>query len=65
VARRLRRILGPSTRIVAVTGYGAEEDRRRSREAGFDDHVVKPMMPETLSRILAALQPEAPLAAPA
>jgi CheY-like chemotaxis protein len=58
VARRLRRILGPSTRIVAVTGYGAEEDRRRSREAGFDDHVVKPMMPETLSRILAALQPE-------
>jgi signal transduction histidine kinase/ActR/RegA family two-component response regulator len=65
VARRLRRIVGPATRIVAVTGYGAEEDRRRSREAGFDDHVVKPMMPETLSRILAELQAPAPHDAPA
>jgi CheY-like chemotaxis protein len=65
VARRLRRLVGPATRIVAVTGYGAEEDRRRSREAGFDEHVVKPMMPETLFRILAQLQAPAPHGAPA
>jgi CheY-like chemotaxis protein len=65
VARRLRRIVGPATHIVAVTGYGAEEDRRRSREAGFDDHVVKPMMPQTLSWILARPRAPAPHDAPA
>src|SRR5690606_15126870 len=31
-----------NTRIVALTGYGTDEDRRRSAEAGFDDHVTKP-----------------------
>ena len=29
--------------IIAVTGYGQEDDRRRSREAGFDHHLVKPI----------------------
>jgi signal transduction histidine kinase/CheY-like chemotaxis protein len=55
VARRLRHMVDPTTRIVAVTGYGAEEDRRRSREAGFDDHLVKPLMPEKLSQVLAGV----------
>ena len=29
--------------LIALTGYGQEEDRRRSREAGFDHHLVKPV----------------------
>ncbi|HUQ28251.1 MAG TPA: ATP-binding protein [Usitatibacter sp.] len=53
VARRLRHLVERATRIVAVTGYGAEEDRRRSREAGFDEHVVKPLMPEKLTELFA------------
>ncbi len=42
------------TTLVALTGYGAEEDRRRSLAAGFDDHLVKPIDFEDLERILAA-----------
>jgi CheY-like chemotaxis protein len=38
---------------VAVTGYGQEEDRRRSREAGFNHHLVKPVSPESLQAVLA------------
>lgn len=53
VARRMRakeELLG--ARLVAVTGYGQEEDRRRSEEAGFHDHVVKPIDLDTLKRLL-------------
>jgi signal transduction histidine kinase/ActR/RegA family two-component response regulator len=53
VARRLR--LDPDLdgiRLVAVTGYGGAEDRRKSREAGFDEHLVKPVDFETLERLL-------------
>ena len=39
--------------LVAVTGYGQEEDRRRSREAGFNHHLVKPVAPEMLHKLLA------------
>ena len=39
-------------RIVALTGWGQESDRERSRDAGMDDHVVKPVSPETLREIL-------------
>ncbi len=39
--------------LVALTGYGAEEDRRRSREAGFDAHLVKPVDLGTLQELLA------------
>jgi signal transduction histidine kinase len=41
--------------LVAVTGWGQEEDRRRSREAGFDAHLTKPVDMAALSRLLAAL----------
>lgn len=51
VARRLRRVLRPESRVIALTGYGSEADRRRSREAGFDEHIVKPMTVEILERI--------------
>jgi hypothetical protein len=39
-------------RIVALTGWGQEIDRTRSREAGFDHHLVKPVDPEELLRVL-------------
>ncbi len=53
VARRLRQSGLPRARMVAMTGYGQDEDRRRSREAGFDLHLVKPVAPDQLYRLLA------------
>jgi CheY-like chemotaxis protein len=54
VARRLR---GPAwdkkPLFIAVTGYGGEEDRRRSLEAGIDLHLEKPVDPDYLRRLLA------------
>jgi PAS domain S-box-containing protein len=44
VARRIRqKTWGKSVVLIAITGYGQEEDRRRSLEAGFDHHMVKPI----------------------
>ena len=40
-------------RLIALTGYGQEEDQRRAREAGFDLHLTKPADPEILQRLLA------------
>jgi two-component system CheB/CheR fusion protein len=54
VARRLR--LDPefeATPLVAVTGYGQEVDRRRSKSAGIDYHLTKPVDPATLQQLLA------------
>jgi signal transduction histidine kinase/ActR/RegA family two-component response regulator len=53
VARRLRAALGHRVTLVALTGYGQSEDRRRTSEAGFDAHLVKPVDPDALSRALA------------
>jgi CheY-like chemotaxis protein len=50
-ARRLRQE-GLGTLLVAVTGFGGVEDRRRATEAGFDTHLVKPVSPEALRRVL-------------
>jgi PAS domain S-box-containing protein len=53
VARRFRaEPEGGSVMLVALTGYGAQEDRARSREAGYDYHLVKPVSPETLQKLL-------------
>jgi CheY-like chemotaxis protein len=53
VARSLRaRPLSPQPMLVALTGYGQADDVRRSREAGFDHHLVKPANPETLTELL-------------
>jgi CheY-like chemotaxis protein len=53
VAARLRRLDGmQDLNIIAVSGYGQDEDRRRSREAGCDGHLVKPVHPDTLLKIL-------------
>jgi signal transduction histidine kinase/DNA-binding response OmpR family regulator len=55
VAKRLRqRELSPRPLLVALTGYGQAEDVRRSREAGFDYHLVKPADPEALTALLAS-----------
>jgi signal transduction histidine kinase len=43
------------TRLVALTGYGQPEDRRRTNEAGFDDHLVKPVDVATLNEALREL----------
>jgi len=53
VARQLRQE-GRSQEVflVALTGYGQEEDRQRSRDAGFDMHLVKPVDPEALQELL-------------
>jgi CheY-like chemotaxis protein len=53
VARRLRDgAAGGPLLLAAVTGYGQEADRNRSRQAGFDMHLVKPVEPEVLRRLL-------------
>jgi two-component system CheB/CheR fusion protein len=39
--------------LVAVTGYGQEEDRRRAQRAGFDHHLTKPVEPPALEALLA------------
>jgi CheY-like chemotaxis protein len=43
VASRLRHELTDPIVIIAITGYGQEEDRRRSREAGIEHHLLKPV----------------------
>ena len=53
VARRLRgRPEFEETLIVALTGWGQEADVARSREAGFDHHLVKPANPEAILELL-------------
>jgi CheY-like chemotaxis protein len=58
VARRLRGRLGAGLRLVALSGYGQPQDRARSSEAGFDEHLVKPVRAADLQRALARLAPD-------
>jgi CheY-like chemotaxis protein len=53
VGRQLRRDLGKSVTLIALTGYSQPTDRRRSTEAGFDAHLVKPASPEEIRDVLA------------
>jgi PAS domain S-box-containing protein len=61
-AVRLRSSAGAGLMLVAVTGWGHAEDRRRSREAGFDAHLVKPLRTSDLQKLFAGLKdlPDAP-----
>jgi len=53
VARRIRdQPWGRRIYLVALTGWGQDGDRRRAAEAGFDAHLVKPVPPEALDRLL-------------
>ena len=57
VCRRIRRPdWGKDVRIIAITGWGQDEDRRRSSAAGFDAHFVKPVSTETLVGLLGDLR---------
>jgi two-component system CheB/CheR fusion protein len=57
-ARRLRELpWGTEVRLIALTGWGQEEDRKKSRAAGFDAHLVKPVDQATLLETLARLPP--------
>jgi PAS domain S-box-containing protein len=53
VARRIRSVPGgKDMMLIALTGYGQSEDKRRAQEAGFDDHLVKPVDPGILERLI-------------
>ncbi len=63
VARRIRaQAWGKRITLVALTGWGQESDRRRSQEAGFDSHLVKPLDLGKLTQLLARLPASAPAA---
>jgi len=52
-ARRIRgETWGKNIVLVAVTGWGQEEDRQRSQEAGFDYHLVKPVKAAAINELL-------------
>jgi phosphotransferase system HPr (HPr) family protein len=60
VASRLRQELDGPFAIIAITGYGQEEDRRRALGAGCDHHFVKPIDHDALLTLLPAANPEPP-----
>lgn len=51
-AREWRRRFGNRARLVALTGYGSAEDRRRSLRSGFDDHLVKPVAANIIQALI-------------
>lgn len=56
VARRIRREpWGEQARLIAITGWGQDDDKRRARDAGFDAHLLKPIRMEALEETLAQL----------
>lgn len=57
LARALRQTpAGATIYLVAVTGWGQQEDRQRSNAAGFDEHLTKPVDPEALTALLTNLR---------
>jgi CheY-like chemotaxis protein len=61
VATRLRRDRNRATpMLVALTGWGTDEDKRKTREGGFDFHVTKPITFEDVDRILSHVRDDAP-----
>jgi PAS domain S-box-containing protein len=59
VAQRVRAMKGKSVLLIATTGYGQPEDRRRALEAGFDAHITKPVSPEQVAALIEACLAEA------
>ncbi len=51
-AREWRKRFGASAKLVALTGYGSPDDRRRTAQAGFDDHLVKPVTVDAVTALL-------------
>jgi len=61
LAGRIRADLGMrDARLIALSGFGTEDDRRRSAQSGFDAHIVKPIDPDTLPGVLAAFGARTP-----
>jgi DNA-binding response OmpR family regulator len=59
--RRIReKAWGRDMVLISLTGLGQEKDRSRSREAGFDEHLIKPVDLATLTRALSAQRPRRP-----
>jgi len=58
VARRIRALGAPQPYMVALTGYGRQEDRDRAAEAGFDTHLVKPVDPSALATLVTRGTPD-------
>jgi CheY-like chemotaxis protein len=57
VAQKMRELPGlADIRLVAVTGYGRSDDRLRARDAGFDDHLTKPVEFAVLDRALTGVR---------
>lgn len=56
VAKRLRAQFGYDISLVALTGYGQDEDRDKASQAGFDEHLVKPVSIVDVERVLAKLK---------
>jgi signal transduction histidine kinase/CheY-like chemotaxis protein len=52
-ARRIRELSGARVTLVALTGWGQDDDKRLSREAGFDHHLTKPPEPDVVERLIA------------
>jgi len=53
VAKRIRTSsIGPMTTMVAVSGYGQSEYVERAKQAGFDDYIIKPVKPESLTKLI-------------
>jgi CheY-like chemotaxis protein len=54
LAKRLRsEPFGSRLLLIALTGYGQDEDRRKTKEAGFDHHLTKPASLRTIQSLLA------------
>jgi CheY-like chemotaxis protein len=56
LARTVRSSCGSEVKLVALTGYGRDEDRAKSRQAGFNHHLVKPVEETVLARLLAEIE---------
>jgi CheY-like chemotaxis protein len=57
VARRIRSMArGPETLLIALTGWGQAEDKRRAQAAGFDHHLTKPVDITLLENLMSAKQ---------
>lgn len=57
VARRIRELYGDHVILIALTGWGQQEDRRRSKEAGFNHHLTKPVEFDDLNKLLTDVNP--------
>lgn len=51
-ARILKQTMNPPAFLIALTGYGQEEDKRLAQEAGFDHHLTKPVLSTEIERLI-------------